>query len=117
MRVRDGVVSEEACEGWRLPPETVLFRRVILLAVLDAVYGSTLRYEQDIQAKAWRWFVDASADFQKVCEYADWNPETVRRKAIDYIIAHRDEAAGKRPSINRSGIVNRRSSGEARLAA
>jgi hypothetical protein len=101
-------IGEEACEGRGLPPEVVLFRRVILLAVLDAIYGGSSTNERDVKARAWSWFVEAGSDFREVCEYADWNPQTVRRKALDYIILQRNSAIGSvRPALGRSATAKR----------
>lgn len=91
-------------ETRRLDPEVRLFRHIILNAVLDAIYGSSLRHEQRVKVEAWNWFVRGGADFRKVCECAGWHPEIVRSKALKYISAQRESPdTATRPPINSHG--------------
>lgn len=89
-----------------IPPEVKLFRSVILNAVLDAIYGSSLTHENDtfIRADALNWFAEAGEDFVQTCEHAGFHAPTVRRKAIDYILAQREAPSSRtRPPINSHG--------------
>jgi hypothetical protein len=81
-----------------------LFRHIILNAVLDAIYGSCLTYENSdrIRAEAVSWFREAEADFQRTCECAGLDPRTVQRDALAYIRRNRETLPAKatRPSLN-----------------
>lgn len=99
-------------EARPLTPEVRLFRHIILHAVLDAIYGSPLRYETRVKADAWNWFMRGGPDFRKVCECAGWHPDTVRQKALRYIAKQRETPdSPTRPAINSHGesaIVRRK---------
>jgi hypothetical protein len=89
-------------------PEVRLFRYVVLNAVLDAIYGSSASNEKRIKIEAWNWFIRGNDDFRKVCECAGWHPDTVRRKAIAYIQAQREQPdSPKRPPINSHGELRK----------
>jgi hypothetical protein len=98
------VISEEAFEGRHLPGEVRLFRRVILSAILEAIYGSIQESDPHarIRADAVQWFVEADGDFQLICACADLPPDSVRKDALAYIRRERDRAPGRRerPRLN-----------------
>ena len=104
MNVSALLVSEEAEHSHPVPPEVRLFRHIILNAVLDAIYGSCLTYENSnrIRAEAVSWFREAEADFQRTCECAGLDPRIVQRDALAYIRRQRETLPEKstRPSLN-----------------
>jgi hypothetical protein len=105
------MVSDEAKEEARIPPEVRLFRHIILNAVLEAIYGSCLTHENSdrIRAEAWRWFAQADADFQSMCECAGMHPDAVRKDALAYIMKARETLPpnARRPRLSAMDEVRR----------
>jgi hypothetical protein len=97
-------VSECAHEGRGIAPEVRLFRHIILHAVMEAIYGSGLTYENSagIKFAALRWFHEADEDFRFICACADLHPEIVRTGALAYIRSERarNPAPSERPRLH-----------------
>ena len=77
--------------------EVVLWRCVVLQALLDAIeYVKSLdkikrnEIHPAVQSmlveyrKSYFWFMSPSSDFNRVCEYADFEPKWIKRIALKY---------------------------------
>jgi len=74
-----------------------IWRAVITQAIADATNKSMDRRELRARDEARQWFQDDSADFRRVCVFADLEPDAVRACALDLIDKH-DSNTVQRPS-------------------
>ncbi len=59
-------------------PEQRLFRAIITQALEDADYNGTIMIDMRNKESAINWFLDLGKDFRTICDYAGFDPISIR---------------------------------------
>ncbi|MBF8246937.1 MAG: hypothetical protein ISN64_03025 [Rickettsia sp.] len=60
-------------------PEIMLYRAIILQAIIDATNTSDAKIPKILEKEAKNWIFNSNEDFDIICENANINPEYVRK--------------------------------------